>query len=384
MKLSFVEYVIAVLGVMITLSACTQPIFFTNMAIGMPGHFMFGKTPERNFYENVSIGDSLEPRWSAETSGSQNNTSVVIYHNLLFVSDLSGKLFVFDRLTGKIYGNEKFSGAIPVAPAVYQLRLFLVVNDIKEKYSTIKRFDLVNGKVLDESRISGGVHNELLILGDGVIVLSDYGELIKYNLIGTKLWSTATKTDSHSSPASDGKVILFGNEKGELISCSAQTGKILFRRKISDGIEAGISISGTNAYFGDKTGKVFCVHLTDGKVLWQYNTKYKIAATPVMNDENVFIGNLFGDIYCLDKLEGKLKWEIQTQGVIDTTPLLFKNKLVQPDLNRKVYLIDPVTGKIDKTMSFETRTKLSPVYYDGMIYLGADRGEINAYQVFKL
>ena len=383
LKRNHLKYGIAAITVLIIVSACTQPIFFRNMAIGMPGHFMFGKIPERNFYENVSIGDFLEPKWSAVTSGSQSNTSIVIYNDILFVSDLSGKLYAFDRKTGKQFGYEKFSGAIPVAPVVNNLRLFLMVNELNEKYSTIKNFDILNGKVLDESKIYGGVHNELLKLDDGIIVLSDYGELIKYNLVGTKGWSTNTKVDSHSSPASDGNVIVFGNEKGELISCSAKTGEVLYRKKICGGIEAGLSISGSNIYFGDKTGKVFCVNLNDGKIIWQYDTKNKIVVTPVMNAENLFIGNLNGDIFCLNKADGKLKWKIRTEGVIDATPLLLKNKLVQPDLNRKVYLIDVATGNIEKMMPFETRTKLSPVYYDGMIYLGADRGEINAYQTFK-
>ena len=383
MKRSLLKYVTIFLAGMIVISGCAQPIFFRNMAIGMPGYIMFGKTPGRNFYENVSIGDSLELKWSTETSGSQSNTSIVIYNDILFVTDLSGKLYAFDRKSGKLFGYEKYTGSLPVAPVVNNLRLFLMVNDLNEKYSTLKNFDILNGKILDETKIYGGVHNEMLKLDDAIIVLSDYGELIKFNLVGIKEWSTNTKVDSHSSPASDGNVIVFGNERGELISCSAKTGKILYRKKICIGIEAGLSISGSNIYFGDKTGKVYCVNLNDGKIIWQYDTKNKIVVTPVMNAENLFIGNLNGDIFCLDKTNGKSNWKTVTIGVINTTPLLFKNRLVQPDLNRKVYLIDISSGNIDKTLSFETRTKLSPVYYDGMIYLGADRGVINAYQTFN-
>lgn len=377
------KYGIVPLAGLIFLFSCTQPIFFHNMAIGLPGHFMYGKVPERKFYENVPIGDYLEFKWSAETSGSQSSTSIVIYNDILFVTDLSGKLYAFDRKTGKMFGNEKFVGSIPVAPIVNNLRLFLIVNDINEKFSTLKNFDILNGKVLDETRIYGGVHNEMLKLNNAIIVLSDFGELIKYNLVGIKEWSTSTKVDSHSSPASNGNVIVFGTEKGELISCSVKTGEILFRKKICGGIEAGITIDAQNVFFGDKLGKVYNVDLNNGKVLWQYDTKNKIVTVPVMNSENLFIGNLNGDIFCLDKTNGKLKWKTRTEGVINTTPILFKNRLVQPDLNRKVYLIDVSNGNIDKTLSFETRMKLSPVYYDGLLYLGADRGVINAYQTFN-
>jgi len=74
-------------------------------------------------------------------------------------------------------------------------------------------------------------------------------------------------------------------------------------------------------------------------------------------------------------------WKIETGGIINTTPVLFKNYLVQPDLNRKIYFIDINSGEIAKTYDFEKRVKLSPVYYDGILYLGADKGIINAYQV---
>lgn len=350
------------------------------MSPSEPGYFMFGKNPERSFYENISINEELQSKWSEETSGSQSNTSIVIYKNILFVTDLSGKVYAFDSENGKQLGYEKYSGAIPVAPVINNLRMFLILNNLNERYSTLKIFDFINGKILNEFKINGSVQNEMLKMKDGIIVLTDLGELIKYNLVGTKEWSTATKVNSKSSPSSNGEVILFGNENGELVAASAKNGEIKYRSKLSDGIEGDICIDGNNSYFGDNKGRLFSININDGTINWQFDSKNKIMVTPVHDNSKIIFGNLAGDIFCLNKIDGKLIWKTRTSGVINTTPLLFKNFLVQPDVNKKVYLISTVTGKIEKTYDFERRVKLSPVYYNGILYLGSDKGMINAYK----
>jgi len=367
--------------VLLIFLSCTQPIAFKNMIVGGSGYFMFGKNPERKFFQNISIESDIKLKWSAETSGSQANTSVVIYDYILFVGDLSGKLYAFDRTTGKMFGYEKYTGSISTTPIVNNLRVFILLNQFNEKFSMLKIFDYLNGNVFFESKIYGGVQNEMIKMNDGIVVLTDQGELIKFNFVGARDWSVNTKVATKSSPASNGDLILFGNEKGELIAVSSNTGEIKYRMKISNGIEGNFSINENFAYFGDNSGKLFCVFVNDGKIVWTVDTKSKILSTPVMNDEKVFIGNLAGEIFCIHKLSGKIIWEIGTGGVINTTPVLFKNYLVQPDLNRKIYFIDTNSGEITKAYDFEKRVKLSPVYYDGILYLGADKGIINAYQI---
>ncbi len=379
LKKTYTKYISPI--ILLVLLSCTQPIVFKNMIIGGSGYFMFGKNPERRFYQNISIEPDIKLKWSAETSGSQTNTSVIIYDNILFVGDLSGKLYAFDRTSGKMFGYEKYTGSLSVAPIVSNLRIFILLNQFNEKYSVLKVFDYMNGNILLESKLYGSVQNEMIKLSNGIVVLTDQGEVIKFNLIGSREWGVNTNVASKSSPASDGNLILFGNEKGELIAVSTLDGEIKYRTKISDSIEGDFTIEGEYAYFGDNNGKLFCVEVKDGKIIWTVDTKNKILSTPVLNNENVFVGNLAGGIFCINKLSGKIIWKIETGGVINTTPTLFKNYLVQPDLNRKVFLIDTNSGEITKTYDFEKRVKLSPVYYDGFLYLGEDKGIINAYQI---
>jgi len=208
------------------------------MSVDEPGYLMYGKIPQRTFYEDREIGEIVE-KWSNETSGSYSTSSVIIYNNTVFISDLSGKIYAFDRLNGKLIGYEKFNGSISVAPILYKLRLIFVLNEKLENYATLIVFDLLNGKVLKEEKIDGGVPNELILFDDGMAVLTDKGELIKFDLTGNRLWSTATKTNSFSSPASNGSEIIIGNQNGDIIILSAVNGKIKSKNNFKCAITSG-------------------------------------------------------------------------------------------------------------------------------------------------
>lgn len=366
------------------LYSCSQPIILKNMSAEDDGYFIFGKSNVRNNFENISITEYLQPLWVSETSGSQANNSVLIYGKYLFAADLSGRIYVFDRNEGKQLGYEKFPGAISANPVIYKLKLFFVVNEREEKYSTFIHFDFVNGKILSEDLITGSVSNELLLLDDGIVVVTDSGEIIKYNLVGTRLWSTKTKTTTQSSPVSDGKVIVFGNQLGEIVIVDCNDGTIKYKEKIADPIESGISMESDTIYFGDRTGKIYSFDIDKKKINWEYNTGSNIKSMPVFDANNVIVGNLAGKVFSIDKSSGEKNWMINTQGVINTTPLLTNSYLYQPDLNKKVHVINKSLGEIVKTYDFERRLKLMPIYYDGIIYLGSDKGEIHAFQTFKM
>ena len=67
--MGFLKYLaIYILGLaVITIAGCTKPLILKNIIADKPGHFMYGGSPERNFYVPEVISDSLEFNWIAET-----------------------------------------------------------------------------------------------------------------------------------------------------------------------------------------------------------------------------------------------------------------------------------------------------------------------------
>ncbi|MEW6508513.1 MAG: PQQ-binding-like beta-propeller repeat protein [Bacteroidota bacterium] len=364
--------------------SCSTPFILKNARFDNAGIYTFGKNENRNFYFDVAITEKLDFKWTASTNGSQPNTSVLILNNYVIASDLSGRIYAFDKDNGKLIGYEKYNGAISTAPVLNNLRIYFVLNEKHESYSTLKMFDFVNNKILAEDKIIGSVTNELLRLDEGIVVLTDVGELIKYNYVGYRDYSVNLKTSTNCNPAANDKFIALGTVKGELVILNRSDGTIYFKEKIAGAIESGFTFENSIIYFGDSNGVLYAFDSNNKKIIWQFNTGAKIVVTPVFDQSKIIVGNLSGKIVAVDKNNGEKIWTQRTKGIINTTPLLTKTFLVQPDFNRKVYLINSSIGSIVDTLEFDRRVKLTPVINDGILFLGYDRGKINAYQIFEV
>ncbi len=375
--------IILFLVLIVLIQSCSHDLVIKNYFADESGIHMFGKTPQRNFYEDIIISDSLEFLWKSETYGSQSNTSVITYNDYVFVNDLSGRIYGFNIYSGKLCGYYKYSSSISIAPVINKLRIYFIVNLKSENYSLFVMKDITTGKTLNEVKINGSVNNEMIKLKDGIVILTNNGELIKFNFAGMKIWSIETYKSTNSTLASNENIIVFGNKNGELFIVSAKTGEILFSQKVSDCALESLSIDGEHIYFTNNKGGLYSFDLQSNKVIWTFDSKTRIVTVPVYNNENIFIGNLSGKIISINKIEGSVNWILNTGGLINATPLLLRNYLIQPDFNKKIYLIDLIRGKIIKTIEFESRVKLSPVYYKGILFFGIDRGQILAYKTLS-
>lgn len=362
------------------ISGCTGVLLVQDAKINNTGFSMFGIIPERKFYYDAEIGDSLKLKWKNDTHGSQINTSPVTFDTYIIVPDLAGRIYFFDSNTGKKVSMLKEGGAIFNAPVLYRFRIFYTLNEYNENYSYFCTYNFTEGKKTAEVKINGQCRNELLKLEDGIILLADDGTIYRFDLVGKLEWQYTTNSAAVGTPASNGKILLFGNQKGELISFDLDAQKIIYRNKISSGFESGIAISENEAFIGDIEGNLFSVRIDDGTVKWKFNSGYKIKSIPVVSSNAVFIGNLNGDIFRIGRNKGNRIWKFASGGLINTAPVLFKDNLIQPDLNKKLYIIDALTGNVNETLKFDYRLMMTPIFYDNTLIIGAETGEIYAYE----
>ena len=351
-----------------------------NALLEKPAYEMFGRIPERDFYQNLVLGDSLTLLWEAKNHGSFTHTSVAIYDNFVFSPDLSGRLKVFNKETGEKISEGKNKGEIAVAPVIHNQKVFYVLNDLESSKVILYVDNFFSGKNLREVELQGKVSNELLKDEEALYLLDDNGTLHSFDLNGIKNWELKTDELTNSSPAMKDKIIVFGNSAGELIGIDKDKKEIIYRKKISSGIESGASISGSSIFIGDSEGILHKIDLKTGDEIWKFDTGAKIKNFPVQNVKNIFIGNLAGDIFSINKNSGKLNWEKKTDGILNVTPLLFKDYIVQPDMAKKIYLIDVDEGKIEKEIKFDLKVKMSPVFFDGTLFFGTDYGKLFAYK----
>jgi len=371
---------LSVLTLIVLVSGCSKDIVIDDAVTGSPVYSMFGEVPERRFYIPLDVTDSLRLLWQEEVHGSFAPTSVTAFSNYLFVPDLSGRIYSFNLQTGKKAGLLKHKGVINPAPIVQLNKIIFPVAEIKNNKTTIRVYDFKTGKEIQSFDIKGIILSEIIKLEDGFIFVTENGKVMRYNYTSGKIWEYLSGSFVHSSPALSNNLLVFGNDKGEVIILDAEKGKLTNRKTVSSGFEGGFTISGSRYYAGDVSGTVFCGDLKSGEILWSFKTGKRINTIPVLDDNYIYTCNLDGDVYKLEKEKGTRVWHTKTDGILNVTPLAFKNYIFMPGLNKKLFIIDTENGEVSKTMNFKTRTKLVPVFYQNILILGADDGKIYAYE----
>lgn len=342
----------------------------------------YGGTSNRNFIYTQTVTDTINEKWEAKINGGFSNSSVTIYDSVVFVNDLSGRIYCFSLATGKTLGQLKYKGSIFTAPVIYKsLIIFVVAND-QENVSTFYIYDYKIGKELSSAEIKGRMTNQLLQNNDGIILLTEAGHLYKYDYKGNLIWQYETKSFCHSSPASNNKVIFWGNDDGEILSIDNSNGKLLYRKKIADSFFSGAVVYGEEVFIGNDNGNLYSTDLNSGNVNWSFRTGVKIKMEAVVTEDEIFIGNLRGELYKLSR-DGKLIWKMNTEGLLNITPILTNDYLILPDTNKKVYFISRDTGEIVNSITLDGRVKLSPVINKNLLFIGYENGNLKAYDIIQ-
>lgn len=363
------------------IAGCTQTVYIRNLPQENGGYLYFGKEGNRNFYVPLFVSDSLKLKWEFATYGSYNNSSVIGYDKYIITHDLSGYIHCLDRNDGKEIGVINYSGSIFSSPVIYKSRMFFVVNNTGEKFSTVYYYDLKDGKVLNKTDVNGSFSNQILKNDNAFYLTGDRGTIYKFNFAGVLEWEYETGYEILSTPALKGENIYIVSTKGEIASFDYQKKEITARKSIGEPVYSGIVVDGNNGFTVGGRGGIYCFDLKTLEIKWKNDTGSKASSLPVCGEENVISINLSGKATCLNKLNGRLLWQRNYGGAPYSTPLLFKNLLIQPNLDRYLYLINPADGKLIKKIKTGGRMKLSPVYLDGLLIVGYDKGIIGAYEL---
>ena len=365
---------------LLIISGCAASVINLDVKKTSSSYSMFGKNESRNFYLPVSISDSLKLKWEAEINGSFPNSSVTAYENYVFINDLSGRVYCFDAGTGKVAGKLKHSGAVFTTPVIKDGIVIFAAAHSDENASDLCYYDFREGELLFAKEITGRILTEIIKTDEGVIFNTEDGKVFKYDFNGEELWGYDTKSRVHSSPALGNNIIVFGNDDGEIIGINSKLGNLVYKEKIGEPFFGGTTIDGNTVYVGNDDGYIYALNLTTGKVKWKYDTGWRIIMVPAFNNTDLFVGNLKGELLSLKKETGELNWKTATGGLLNATPLITENIIVLPDLDRSFHLIDVQNGEIISTTWLDGRSKLSPVIYNDLLYIGYDNGILRAYE----
>ncbi len=359
---------------------CASSLIRTNAQRDNNAYTSFGKNPGRQFFTDQNISDSVSLKWQNDANGSFTNSSVVVSDSLVFVNDLSGRIFCFNFETGDKIGQLKNDGAVFSSPYIYRFLVIYAAADDKDDITRLKYYDYVLGKLLNDVEVEGRCLTEIIGTPDAVIFNTENGNVYKYDLYGKKIWETLTNSMVHSSPSMENDIIVFGNDSGEILGINSDNGKILYRKKTGRSFFCGSAVSGNVVYIGNDDGNLFALDLKSGNIIWKFQSGARITMTPCVTSSEIYFGNLSGDLFCLGRDDGKLIWKTSTGGLLNATPYASNNYLVVTDLNDKFYFVRRDNGEIKNTYHVDGRIRLSPLIFRNTLFIGFDRGELQAYE----
>jgi len=129
--------------------------------------------------------------------------------------------------------------------------------------------------------------------------------------------------DVSPSPAvANGRVYIAGSfasvffRGGNVYCLDAETGKIIWRYKLSQQIFASPCVAGGRVYCGeglhsDGNSSLYCLDATSGTLLWSFRTKSHVESSPTVEDGKVWFGAGDDGLYCLDAETGKEIWHFE-------------------------------------------------------------------------
>jgi outer membrane protein assembly factor BamB len=132
-------------------------------------------------------------------------------------------------------------------------------------------FDRANGSVRWKYRTTGSP-TDIAKIGSTVYAATFSDELFALNLVdGTFRWRLATGTpnpncDLPPSPVIIGDRVFYIGLSGVLYSLDGQSGRVLWKRDLSERATTKLSVVGNSLYLGDSTKKLFRISADDGQI----------------------------------------------------------------------------------------------------------------------
>jgi outer membrane protein assembly factor BamB len=379
--MGLLRYKIILLIIPILFSGCARSVIKYAAKLDENPYQMFGKNPSREFYIPTTISDSLILKWENEMYGSFLNSSVSVYSDLVFINDLSGRIFCYQFDTGKEIGKVKYSsGSVYSTPIPYRNKIVFPVAIENENITELVYYDYNEGKELNNIELPGRVLTQMIADSNDIYFTTEIGSAYKLTSRGKKVWETHTRIPTRSSPALKDSLLIFGNDKGEILALDSETGDSVYAKKIGGAFFSGLTISDSLIYVGNNNGNLYALNVSNGEIIWQFDSGARILMNPAVDDKNVYVGNLEGMFYSINKTDGKQNWKINFTGLLDATPLITENIIILPDIIFAIHLIDKNDGRVIKSISLEGRAKLTPVIHNNTLFIGFDDGVIRAYE----
>lgn len=328
----------------------------------------------------VTITPPLDSAWEYNADAGFGAAPALVADSILFVANLRGEMYALESSTGRSTGRRDFKEAIIGTPVLDDDTLFVPFASSDEG---IVAYDLRDGSTAWEASI-GSVESAPLLIGGKLYAATIAGRLFCLDKnTGTIIWMFTVPADRmpvaiHSSPASDGRIIIFGCDDRKLYAVSADDGRLAWSVETKGFVSSPAIYSG-KVYAGSADGSFYAVDIATGTLIWKTTIAGK-TTSPAVNNDGIYVGTSSGEMYCLNRESGATVWQTVLNGPMRPAPLIAGTMIYAGCLDGTLHAVDCTSGKILWSYHTAGRIASSPVIAGDYLVIFKDNRRVVAFR----
>lgn len=168
---------------------------------------------------------------------------------------------------------------------------------------------------------------------------------------GGRIWSKRFPGKIFSTPAVQGKYLVFGCTDGNVYALNARNGKTIWKYAAGKSVLGSPVIFNGKVYVGASDGCFRAIDLKNGKAVWTYSdVQGFVECRAFVDKEQVVFGSWGNRLYSLDPQTGALQWEwkcekpLRMYSPAAVWPVKAEGKIFIAVPDRRLYALDAATG----------------------------------------
>jgi outer membrane protein assembly factor BamB len=204
-----------------------------------------------------------------------------------------------------------------------------------------------------------------------------------------KLWRFTEKPLQEFPPIYVGGKLYFVNNNGYAFALDADTGKVLWERRIG-----GLNAS-SPAYYNHRLyivnlepGHILKLDAKTGKTIWKRDLPGRAESSPVVIDRTVYFGCENGELFAVSTGKGQVRWSTPLGGPIKAAPAYYGGRLFVGDYGGYMNAVDAKTGKLvwqsgslGPGFGGSGEFYSTPAVAYGRVYSGNNDGRVYSYDI---
>lgn len=229
-----------------------------------------------------------------------------------------------------------------------------------------------------------------IALGKFTVTSTDKVERPSYQLntiypAVTKAWTYHAPANVVLTPATDGKLVIFGNSIGEVEALSIENGSKKWTFKTNGAIYSSPAIADNIVVIGSGDGSIYALNVNTGEGIWKLKTGAAVLGSPIIDRDIVYIGGSDNHFRAINIKTGKQLWAFNgVEGTIVGKPLLYEGKVIFGSWGRHLYALNQKNGALlwkwnnGHANRMFSPAMCTPVAHNGVVYVAAPDRVLNA------